>query len=390
MASVLESKNPGNCLNASALKRRDVLKMGLAGILLSGLNRGCENKGSSSPPDTSDQVYELTDGQTLYDDFDGHGCLQTYNNQNVAEPGKLSSRIWAATAEGAEIVDNPVARGLLTVVNEDRQRVEYRLEEGQSREIKYVYDADGRLLQASPHIPGAPYHGSRKLLWKGARNGRLLTGSGPMFVEKGKVYGSAGLEQMNRSGMVLKLSSRLAGFMGLIMTSRRDIEFKDCRRLSGDIMIPASATGPDYWASVDYHTTIPEQPPGVSWFTELGIRKFSGGELNLFAQCINRNTEYRVYFDFGKAETDTWYSFRMDVVTQRDDSALAANQLRIDYYINGELKGYDFPWDGELLLDPNRTGSGPDRYVRLLVENPVGESVAYFDNIKAVYSNRIK
>jgi hypothetical protein len=227
-------KGPGGIPgNEGPLKRRDLLKMGLAGIVLSGLNRGCENKSSSNPPDPSDQAYELTDGQTLYDDFDGHGCLQTYNNENLAEAGKLSSRIWAATAEGAEVVDNPVGGGLLAVVNEDGQRV------------------------------GEPYHGSRKLFWTGARNGRLVTAAGPMIVEKGKVYGIAELEPMSPSGRVLKLASRLAGFMGLILTSRRDVEFKDCRRLCGDIMVPSSATGTDYWASVDYHTTIPEQPPGV-------------------------------------------------------------------------------------------------------------------------------
>jgi len=306
MSIILEKSLRENLRQEGALRRRDLLKMGLAGIALSGLSRGCENKNSSPPPNTSDQVYELTDGMTLYDDFDGHGCLQTYNNQNVAEAGKLSTRIWAATAEGAEVVDNPVPES-----------------------------------------------------------------TGP-------------------SGKVLKLASRLAGFMGLIMTSRRDIEFKDCRRMCGDIMIPSSATGTDYWASLDYHTTIPEQPPGVSWFTELGIRKYSQDDLKLFAQVINRNTEYRIIFEFGKAEPDTWYSFRMDVVTQRDDPALAANELRVDYYVNGELRGYDFPMDGELLLNPERTGMGPDRYVRLLVENPVGESIAYYDNIKAVYSNRIK
>jgi hypothetical protein len=299
-------RRSGNFPNESRLKRRDLLKMGLAGVLLSGLNRGCENKNSSPPPNPSDQVYELTDGTTLYDDFDGQGCLQTYNDQNLAEAGKISSGIWAASAEGAEVVDNPLPESV---------------------------------------IP---------------------------------------------RGMVLKLASGVPGFMGLIMTSRRDVEFKDCRRLCGDIMIPSSATGTDYWATVDYHTTIPEQPPGVSWFTELGIRKSSERGLDLFAQCINRNTEYRVVFDFGTAEPDTWYSFRMDVVTQRDDPSLAANQLRIDYYINGELKGYDYPWDGELLLNPERTGSGPDRYVRLLVENPYGESIAYFDNIRAAYSNRIR
>lgn len=306
MASKPVTRYGREYLNDGALKRRDLLKMGLAGIALSGLSRACENKNSSPPPNTSDQVYELTDGTTLYDDFDGHGCLQTYNSQNLAEAGKISSGIWAASAEGAEVVDNPV------------------------------------------------------------------------------------LESMIPRDKVLKLASRVPGFMGLIMTSRRDIEFKDCRRMGADIMIPSSATGTKYWASVDYHTTIPEQPPGVSWFTELGIRKFSSGELKLFGMCVNRNTEYRVYLEFGDAEPDTWYSFRMDVVTQRDDPSLAATQLRIDYYVNGELRGYDYPWDGELLLNPERTGNGPDRYARLMVENPEGESIAYFNNIRAVYRNRIR
>lgn len=356
MESKPEKRRTKDHLDCGTLRRRDLLKLGLSGIVLSCLKSGCEKKNSSSPPDSSEAVYELTDGQTLYDDFDGNGCLQTYNNQNLAEAGKLSSVLWSSSTDVPEVVQDPAARGLLTVVNEN----------------------------------GQPYHGSRKLLWLGVGNGRYDTGSASLIVEKGKIYGTAELMPMIRSGWVLKLASHGTGFAGCLLIRRRDIGFANFRRFSADVMVPSAATCPAYWASLDCHTTIPEQPPGLSWFTELGIRKFSSGGIDLFAQCINRNTEYRVYHDFGKAQPDTWYSLRMDVVTQRDDPTVKANEFRVDYYVNGELRGYEFPWDSEILLNPDRTGGGPDRYVRLLVENPEGESIAYFDNVRAVYSNRIK
>jgi hypothetical protein len=357
------------------LKRRDMLKLGLSGMALACLNGGCENKTTPNPPDSSEPVYELTDGKTLYDDFDGHGCLQSYNNQDLAEAGKLSSALWSASTDVAEVVEDPAARGLLAVVNENRQRIERPASEGASQEGERV----GRLCP-----------GSRKLFWLGVRDGRYESANGPVVVEKGKIYGTAELNPIISEGWVLKLAARNTGFAGCLLIRRRDLGFADFRRFSADVMVPSSATGRDYWASLDCHTTIPEQPPGLSWFTEIGIRKFSSGEILLFAQTVNRNTEYRVTHDFGKAQPDTWYNLRMDVVTQRDDPAVKANEFRVDYYVNGEWKDFEFPWDSEILLDPQRTGGGPDRYVRLLVENPEGESSAYFDNVRAVYSNRVK
>jgi len=154
-------------LNKGSLKRRDFIKLGLAGAAFSALNSGCENRPSANPPDRIEQVYELTAGQTLYDDFDGNGNFQTYNNQNLAEAGQLNSRLWD-TSHGTEVVKNPAASRLLTVINEDGQRVEYVEQEEPFQEIKYVFDADGKLIQAVPHIPGQPYHGSKRLLWVGA------------------------------------------------------------------------------------------------------------------------------------------------------------------------------------------------------------------------------
>ena len=377
-------------LNQGSLKRRDFIKLGLSGAALSCLNGGCEKKTPTNPLDEPKAVYELTDGHTLYDDFDGSGNLQTFNNQNLAEAGKLSSKLWDPTSPGPEVVQNPEALGLLTVVNEDGQKVEYGLPEAGAQEIKHVYDADGRLLQAVPHISGQPYHGSKKLLWVGARNGRYNTDSGSIIVEKGKVYGSAEPKPMGGSGWVLKLTSSLPGLLGCILSNRRDIEFVDYKTFSADLMLPSTSTGQGYYASLSYHTTIPEQPPGLSWMTDLGIRKYASGRVILFALCINRNTGYRTYLDLGQAQLDTWYSLRMDVLTRSDDPTLKDNEFRIEYYVNGKLSGSEVPEDAELLLNPLRTGAGPNRFLRLSVEIPEGESIAFWDNVRAVYNNRIK
>ena len=186
MISKPERRSIKDGLNEGTLKRRDFIKLGLTGAALSCLNSGCENKPSANPPDQTEQVYELTDGQTLYDDFDGNGNLQTYNNQDLAEAGKLNSRLWDAS-HGTEVVQNPAAPGLLTVINEDGQRVEYVPKDAEVKEIKYVFDADGELIQAVPHTPGQPYHGSKKLLWVGARNGRYDSETGSLILEKGTV-----------------------------------------------------------------------------------------------------------------------------------------------------------------------------------------------------------
>jgi hypothetical protein len=79
----------------------------------------------------------------------------------------------------------------------------------------------------------------------------------------------------------------------------------------------------------------------------------------------------------------------MDVVTKRDDPSLKANEFRIDYYVNGTLKETEIPLDAGLLLDPNRTGWGPHRLFVVFAEQADGECLGFFDNIKAVYRDRI-
>jgi len=375
-------------LTKETLKRRDFIRWGLTGAALSCLNSGCENRPSANPPERIEQVYELTAGQTLYDDFDGNGNFQTYNNQNLAQAGQLNSRLWD-TSHGTEVVQNPAASGLLTVINENGQRVEYGQQEEQSQEIKYVYDADGRLVQAVPHIPGQPYHASERLFWEGAQNGLYENENGPLVVQKGVVYGSAGVVPAGGSGWVLRLTSSLPGLIGCFLAHPRDIAFADCKTLSADVMVPSTSTARDFYAALDYHTTIPEQPPGKSWFTDIGIRKYSSGDVYVFAQCCNVNAGSRSYLHLEQAKIDTWYNLRQDIVTRKDDPNLKDNELRIDYYVNGILRGSEIPEDAELLLDPRRTGWGPNRLLIIYAEQADGESIGFFDNVRAVYKNRI-
>jgi hypothetical protein len=380
------------------LTRRDLLKLGFAGAALSSLNRGCEKKSVPEPPYQPREVYELTDGKSMYDDFDGNGNFQTYNQQNLAEAGKLNSRLWTAMT-GAEVIQYPAAQELLTVVNEEGQRVEYGVKERPEEdasgrkvdgpEIETVFDADENIIRAVPHIPGQPYHASRRLSWVGTKDGRLETESGPIVVQTGKVYGTAQAVPGGGMRWLLRMSYGLPGLMVCLLDNPREIGPADFKTFSADVLVSSASTARDFYAALDYHTTIPEQPPGKSWFTDLGIRKYPSGEVYLFAQCCNVNTGYRVYFHLGQAQLDKWYNLRLHIITRAEDPSLKDTEFRIEYYVDGVLKETEIPEDSELLFDPARTRYGPTRFLIIYAEQAEGESIACFDNVRAVYKNRL-
>jgi len=388
MSERLEWPFAAETMKKRALKRRDFIKLGLSGAALASLNRGCQEKSQPAPPYHSDEVTELTDGRTLYDDFDGNGNLQTYNNQNLAEAGRLNSQLWVGS-QGAEVVQDPAGQALLTVVNEEGERVEYRRQQGEAEDTEYVYDSEGTLVRAVPHMPGLPYRSAKRLVWLGARNGQHEAQDGLLSIKKGSVYGSAEVMPSGGGGWVLRLSSSLTHLMGCLLASPREIAFADFKTFGADVMVSSTSTARSFYAALDYHTTIPEQPPGKSWVSDIGLHKLASGELYLFAQCLNVNAGNGAYLRLGQAQFDSWYTVRQDIVTWREDPTLKDNELRIKYYVNGVLKGTEFPIDSELLLDPNRTGWGPNRLLINYVVEADGEGVVFFDNIKGVYRNRI-
>ena len=92
------------------LTRREALRLGLAGGALAcsrpGLPDGIEDARASEAAAGDEPVYELTPGDSLYDDFDGHGCFQTYEGRDLATAGALYERIWVQDG-GSQVVDDP-------------------------------------------------------------------------------------------------------------------------------------------------------------------------------------------------------------------------------------------------------------------------------------------
>jgi len=517
-----------------SMTRRELIRLGLSSAALSCLNSRCKSTTGGSKPDQPNPqptpVYHLTDGKSLYDDFDGNGCLQSYDNRSLAEAGKVSSKIWQAwTGWGtADAVPNPVDGGLLTVVDEQGRRVEYgwqdravqeivsylvenprpvtaferdvlqrllndrgkaavagleareldiqvkviqyllnfrdelfnergralvaALSETESgglaregwlklvnrgfdetelfvvsrlaaekrlydslqnsavrkairggerilraavgwrterQEIKYVFNSEGKLIDAVPHTPGAPYHGAQRLLWLGARNGSFRTRNGLQRIQKGRIYGLAQLLGMGGRGYVLKMTNSLTTGMSCNCCWPTEVEFADSKSFSADVLLSSQSTAQYHYAVLDYHTTIPEQFPGKSWATQIGIGTVQDETLHLIGQCVNVNTGYRYFKYLGEARLDRWYNLRFDFVTQRDDASLKAKELRVDFYVDGVLKASEIPEDSELLLDPTRTGVGPKRIISVNNEVENRTSIAFFDNIRAVYKNRV-
>jgi hypothetical protein len=522
-------------MKSGTLTRRDLLKLGLTGALLSGINTGCKNDPGTNPPEEPPEpgpVFQLTDGRTLYDDFDGKGGFQAFDNTYLAVAGQLSHKLWVPGAS-EEVVDNPVGEALFSVVDEKGQRVEYRPQErpvrqiaaylienprpiagfereilekllndrgktvvvdlegreikeqaaviqyvldnrralfnekgkelialiseksasalaregfreltkrgfdesewlilsrimaekrlfeslrnapaekafrgGQqivptaagwrreTREIKYVFDAAGKLVDAAPHVPGTSYDGAQGFFWLGPQELSRPPAIDPASVREGKAYGAARIVQAAGGGFVLKMTNRLPTdsiltFIFLKLDNPANLEFAACRTFQADVLLSSLSGAPTCAALLDYHTTIPEQPPGRSWATSLGIRKEAGGEAYLFAQAYNVNTDYRYKRTLGSALLDRWYHLRLDIVIPKDDPRLAENELRIDFYVDGGLRASEIPVDAEILLDPERTGGGPDRSLIVDKERRGGDAVAFFDNVRAVYENRV-
>lgn len=512
---------------SDVLRRRDFFKFGLTGAVLSCLGVSCKNESGQSPwkpsePSLPQPVYELADGHALYDDFDGNGNLQSYDNQNLAEAGKLSSKIWLAGL-ATEVVLDPAAAGLFSVVNEDGQRVEYGLQERQvqeivtylaenprpvtaferevlenllndrgktiiddveikglekqakviqyvlhrredllndrgrklmevlsakgssilaqprfdesfderelfvlgrilaekqvyenyrdspvrtamregerlvrtaiglrkeRQEIKYVFDAAGKLVDAVPHIPGQPYHGAEKLLLFGARDGCYETQKTSIPIERGKVYGVAQIVPAMRSGYVLKITDKV-GIYRCTLNSPEFIDFGDFKSFSADVMLSSASSSRDFGAGLDYHTTIPEQPPGVSWGAQVLILKYADGNAFIMGQYYNNNLGIYTGDKLGPAQLDKWYNLRLDIITKRDDGNLKENELRLDYYLDGVFRASRIPEDSEILLDPERTGAGPHRGLIAAGADRTGIAIGYFDNVRGVYKNRV-
>ena len=218
------------------MKRRDILAAGIGGAALSWLGRACKIESGSKPggptgPDVPQPVCGLTDGRSLYDDFDGGGNLQTFDGQPLAVAGELSSKIWGATY-GTEILDDPILRSLFSVVDEN-----------------------GR---TSRH--------SRRLLVLGATDVHLETPDGLLPIEKGRVYGAAESIAAGPRGYVLKVTNLFQFspkfFIKIRLTNPELMDFSDFKSFSADTLLSSASTGNLCGAGLDYQYDDPRAAAG--------------------------------------------------------------------------------------------------------------------------------
>jgi len=501
------------------LRRRDFFRFGLTASALSWLTGSCKRAskpGTITPkdPPPPEPIYELTEGDALYDDFDGNGNYQSYDNRNLAEAGRLSSKLWLAYV-GSEVVPGDAADTLFVCVDESGRRVEYapleepvreliadlaenpipitapdrealsslllgpgraaaadmetkplqeqiqviqyllsqphenfnergrklvkiiteakpaaslreglaavaRLARDESdlyiwsrllahqqffeksraslfrmpsreapQEIEYVFDAQGRLTTTSPHVPGQPYHAPHRLLVVGQKDALWDTGRGSIAIEKGKIYSSAQVVPSARNGYILQMTNKMKdAFTRCLLNNPPELGFADFRSFSADVMLSSASTSLHSSAGLDYHTTIPEQPPGKSWLAQVVIVRNTAGNVVIMGSTTNINLGTFCGDLLGPAQMDRWYNLRLDIVTNSRDDRLGPEELRLDYYLDGVLKASRIPEDSPILVDPNRIGWGPQRSFVVASENSEGDSIACFDNVRAVYRNR--
>jgi hypothetical protein len=302
------------------LTRREALRLGLAGGALACLGRACQTASKPpeppKPPPDDVPVYELALADSLYDDFDGHGCFQTFEGRDLATAGALYERIWVQDG-GSQVVD-------------------------------------ASILSPAPQV----------------------SSDGESFVQT--------------PNHVLEIGCVGQTMSYAWLNSPREITFADFGSLRADVMLSSRSTAPHPGAFLNFHTTIPEQPPGKSWWVNLGLFKDLGGPgAFVVGQYGNINLGLVQNDMLGAVALDEWHALRLDIVTGADDPRLGAQDLRLDYYLDGELKASRIPEDSAILIDPARTGLGPHRSLVVNRDGYEGDAYGYFDNVRAVYRDRI-
>jgi hypothetical protein len=477
------------------ISRRDILKMGCSGAL-SLLPAACQDGTGPTippPPPGSSPVYALTDGTSLYDDFDGHGNFQTFDGIDLAQAGRLNAKLWYLT-EGADISGGPFGDGARAAVGADGVRHEFRrmdpgirgaFEEWRSRGLVLSSDERGilesclnergraALAAGETGRPDREADSIRYLLSAGRsilneRGRRWRTALGKAILDFrpadeaelaraldataeearilhrwleearetvspriGRDYRAKGLEEAPETDFVFDARGRLLGarplrrgqpyptvrlgslsgtaevhsavpggyevrlnnasffFVKLMLTNPEILDFQDFKTFSAEVLLSSASSRGPCAAGLDFHTTIPEQPLGKSWWAQMAIVRNAVGDIQLMGSYTNRNMGYFDSRILGPAELDRWYDLRMDILTRADDPSIGEQELRLDFYADGVFGGSLIPEDSALLLDPERTGAGPNRSLVVFCDERAVGTVGYFDNVRAVYENRL-
>ena len=187
----------------------------------------------------------------------------------------------------------------------------------------------------------------------------------------------------------LELSSAVSGYESAWLINPMITTFAEFRSLSADVCLAADPATISPYAFLNFHTTIPEQPPGKSWLVNLGLIRDPSGRVFIIGEYRNINLGTIVADDLGPALLEEWHNLRLDVIIGRDDPDLSLTEIRLDYYVDGALRASRVPEDSAILIDPQRTGLGPHRSLIVTGQKGTGLIIGRFDNVRAVYGDRI-
>jgi hypothetical protein len=311
-----------------------------------------------------DSTFELKYG--LYDDFDGNGCLQTYNNQQLAEAGALNSKLWRGQGQ---VVNSPG-------INQDQLMQIYRV----------VNEKDKSL--STLNLP------STVIRWLGA--GDLVYFDeridGIVQINKNHEYGRLDLVNcpLNDSHGKVAQVNYIPGDRGAIVTELiypEKISFQDYQSWMADVMItlhPTLDTSSDiFFAGLNFSGSLILQGGGY-WESTIHLT-FHRGAVSVDCRIDNKNTGYSISHET-PGELSRWYNLKMDIVTLSD------TQFRVHYFVDGNLMWAISPPESDctILMDPKYAGYGPIRGLALGFNSDGGQGFGYFDNVYAVYTDRVQ
>jgi hypothetical protein len=168
------------------------------------------------------------------------------------------------------------------------------------------------------------------------------------------------------------------------------ISFAGFDSLSADMMLSSRSTAPHPIVAMNFHTSIPEQPPGKSWYCSLGIFKnMVGPGALVVGQYGNVNLEILEGDLLGTTDFNEWHNLRLGIATKADDPSLGEQDVRLEYYLDGTLMASRIPEDSAILIDSSRLGLGPYRELFVSRAGYSGEAFGYINNVRGVYRNRI-
>lgn len=195
-----------------------------------------------------------------------------------------------------------------------------------------------------------------------------------------------GLKDAEAHGYVynFEADARHGDMLRFALVHPENIDFQDYLSFSADVMLSSKSTWHDFGIGLDYHTSIPEQPPGASWYGKIGLSVRDNQLPSINVLMANKNTGYRYDYFCGSASWDRWYNLRVDI------TKMNSKQVRFDFYVNNVWMTSEIPEDSEILLDPKRLLFGPKRSfdVHTGREDTDGIVIVYIDNVRAVYTKQ--